>query len=145
MKLDTGTALSTVIQPLTPFTFIQVLLVLQDDVPIIMKFYDPHFLCQRQPSKHWPCHFWDRREAFSQTTPDPNFDFCASQLAQRSCRMGDDVLSADGIHFPERERIVHVSSSFAGAQNPSLLWATSFLKIVPSSPHASCPMHPRCS
>jgi len=93
LKLDTGTAPATVMQPLTPFTSSQVLLILLDGVPTIMKVYDPRFLCHRQPSKHRPARPWDcqiEAEAIRQTTPDPNFDFSA--YPGRNDRVGWEIL-----------------------------------------------------
>jgi hypothetical protein len=148
LKLDTGTVLATIMQPLTPFTSSQVLLVLLGGVRTIMKVYDPRFLCHRQRSKYRPARPWDcqiEAETIRQTTPDPDFDFISGM--QRPRRMGDIVLSANGMQFSERGRIVQVSRSLAGVRNSLLLWVwpPRSCKSCLFPPRSSSPIYPRRS
>ena len=78
LQFATGVASVTVVEPFTPFTMSQVLLVLMNNLPIVVKVYDPRFLDHRKASRRSLARPWNfdiEIETIRRTTPDPNFEF----------------------------------------------------------------------
>ena len=78
LQLPNGVASVTVVRPFTPFTICQVLLVRMDNVPTVVKIYDPRFLNHRGRSKRRPARPWSfalEAEAVRRSTPDPLVEF----------------------------------------------------------------------